>query len=247
MKTLAERLKYAMEVLPLKKIKGVELARAVGVKPPSVSDWLSGKSKTMEGENLLRAAKHLNVNPVWLATGSGEVIADQKNNSKSLLNGLSTSNLKSLDNNVIPITSKLLPVLSWVQAGSMTSVEAINPSEINEWLPPLSTDDPNGCFYLRVVGISNYPTYMDGDYILVNPNFCTSDLLSEDLIVVRNNTDATFKKLIIESDDRKYLQALNPNFQPNIIEFEDGMEFVGLVIDAFRPLGGSRPKRVRKS
>ena len=62
MKTLAERLKYAMEVLPPKKIKGVELARAVGVKPPSVSDWLSGKSKTMEGENLLRAAHHLNVN-----------------------------------------------------------------------------------------------------------------------------------------------------------------------------------------
>ena len=53
MNTLAERLRYAMEVLPPKKIKGVELARAVGVKPPSVSDWLSGKSKTMEGENLL--------------------------------------------------------------------------------------------------------------------------------------------------------------------------------------------------
>lgn len=247
MKTLAERLKYAMEVLPPKKIKGVELARAVGVKPPSVSDWLSGKSKTMEGENLLRAAKHLNVNPVWLATGNGEITADQKYNPKNLTNGLSTSKLESLDNNIVPVASRLLPVLSWVQAGSMTSVEAINPLEITEWLPALSSDDPNGCFYLRVVGISNFPTYMDGDYILINPKFQVSDLLSEDLIVVRNNTDATFKKLIIESDDRKYLQALNPNFQPNIIEFEEGMELVGLVIDAFRPLGGSRPKRVRKS
>ena len=129
----------------------------------------------------------------------------------------------------------------------MTSVESINPSEITEWLPPLSSDDPDGCFYLKVVGISNYPTYQDGDYILVNPSFQVCDLLSEDLIVVRNNTDATFKKLIIESDERKYLQALNQNFQPNIIEFEEGMELVGLVIDAFRPLGGSRPKRVRKS
>ncbi|RLZ10823.1 XRE family transcriptional regulator [Acinetobacter sp. 2JN-4] len=72
MKTLAERLKYAMEILPSKKIKGVDLARAVGVKPPSVSDWLSGKSKTMEGENLLKASKYLNVNPIWLATGSGK-------------------------------------------------------------------------------------------------------------------------------------------------------------------------------
>lgn len=72
MRTLAERLRYAMEVLPPKKIKGVDLARAVGVKPPSVSDWLSGKSKTMEGENLLKAAKYLGVSPVWLATGKGE-------------------------------------------------------------------------------------------------------------------------------------------------------------------------------
>lgn len=246
MKTLSERLRYAMEVLPPKKIKGVDLARAVGVKPPSVSDWLSGKSKTMEGENLLRAAKFLNVNPVWLATGNGEIKLSPKDKGH-FTNGSSSVNLEALDNNVKPIGTKLLPVLSWVQAGTMTSVEAINPSEITEWLPPLSSDDPDKCFYLRVVGVSNYPTYMEGDYILVNPNFCTSDLLSEDLIVVRNNTDATFKKLVIESDDRRYLQALNPNFQPNIIEFEDGMVLVGLVIDAFRPLGGSRPKRVRKS
>ncbi|EEY78935.1 peptidase S24-like protein [Acinetobacter calcoaceticus RUH2202] len=72
MNTLAERLRYAMEVLPTKKIKGVDLARAVGVKPPSVSDWLSGKSKKMEGENLLKAAKYLKVSAAWLATGVGE-------------------------------------------------------------------------------------------------------------------------------------------------------------------------------
>lgn len=147
--------------------------------------------------------------------------------------------ISELDNNVAPITAKLLPVLSWVQAGEMTSVETINPIEINEWLPPLSADDPDGCFYLRVVGVSNSPAYVEGDCILVNPKFQVCDLLSGDLIVVRNNTDATFKKLVIESNDRKYLQALNPNFHPNIIEFEEGTKLVGLVIDAFRPLGGS--------
>jgi transcriptional regulator with XRE-family HTH domain len=73
MNTLAERLKFSMQSATPKKVKGVELAAAVGVKPPSVSDWLSGKSKTMEGENLLRAAKFLGVNPMWLANGSGEV------------------------------------------------------------------------------------------------------------------------------------------------------------------------------
>ncbi|WP_228266320.1 helix-turn-helix domain-containing protein, partial [Acinetobacter baumannii] len=95
MNTLAERLKYAMEVLPPKKIKGVDLARAVGVKPPSVSDWLSGKSKKMEGENLLRAAKYLKVNALWLATGAGEPSPEQNKSSSDLADG--KKHLKILD------------------------------------------------------------------------------------------------------------------------------------------------------
>lgn len=220
MATLGENVK---SIRKAKKMTQKELAQKSGVKQSVISDLETGNAKSTG--SILELANALGVTAEELKKG----IAG------------------NLDNNVVPVTSKLLPVLSWVQAGEMTSVEEIDPSDIKEWLPPLSSDDPDGCFYLRVVGISNFPTYMDGDYILVNPKFQVSDLLSEDLIVVRNNADATFKKLIIESDDRKYLQALNPNFQPNIIEFEEGMELVGLVIDAFRPLGGSRPKRVRRS
>ncbi|MCU4350194.1 MULTISPECIES: LexA family protein [Acinetobacter] len=221
MATLGENLKKLRKA---KKMTQKELAQKSGVKQSVISDLETGNAKSTG--SILELANALGVTAEELKKG---ITPD-------------------FDNNVVSITSnKLIPVLSWVQAGSMTSVESINPSDITEWLPPLSSDDPDGCFYLKVVGISNFPTYQDGDYILVNPSFQVCDLLSEDLIVVRNNTDATFKKLIIESDERKYLQALNPNFQPNIIEFEEGMELVGLVIDAFRPLGGSRPKRVRKS
>lgn len=92
MNSLADRLRYAMEVLPTKKIKGVDLARAVGVKPPSVSDWLSGKSKTMEGENLLRAANYLKVDPTWLATGIGKAIQDQ-----TVIANIPESQIKLLD------------------------------------------------------------------------------------------------------------------------------------------------------
>lgn len=220
MATLGENLK---SIRKAKKMTQKELSQKSGVKQSVISDLETGNAKSTG--SILE-----------LATALGVTAEELK---KGISNGF--------DNNIIPVTSKLLPVLSWVQAGTMTSVEAIDPAKINEWLPPLSVDDPDGCFYLRVVGISNSPAYVDGDFILVNPNYQVSDLISEDLVVVRSCTDATFKKLVIESDERKYLQALNPNFQPNIIEFEDGMELVGLVIDAFRPLGGSRPKRVRRS
>lgn len=67
MSTLAERLAQAMEGPP--KIRPIDLARACGVKQPSVSGWLSGKSTRMEGANLLAAAEFLNVNYWWLADG----------------------------------------------------------------------------------------------------------------------------------------------------------------------------------
>lgn len=220
MATLGENLKTVRKA---KKMTQKELAQKSGVKQSVISDLETGNAKSTG--SILELASALGVTAEELRKGT----------------------TSAFDNNVTPITAKLLPVLSWVQAGEMTSVEAINPLEINEWLPPLSIDDPDGCFYLRVVGVSNYPSYMEGDCILVNPKFQVCDLLSGDLVVVRNNTDATFKKLVIESDDRKYLQALNPNFHPNIIEFEDGTELVGLVIDAFRPLGGSRVNRSRRS
>lgn len=220
MATLGENLK---SIRKAKKMTQKELAQKSGVKQSVISDLETGNAKSTG--SILELANALGVTAEELKKG---VISE-------------------LDNNVAPITAKLLPVLSWVQAGEMTSVETINPTEINEWLPPLSADDPDGCFYLRVVGVSNSPAYVEGDCILVNPKFQVCDLLSGDLIVVRNNTDATFKKLVIESNDRKYLQALNPNFHPNIIEFEEGTELVGLVIDAFRPLGGSRVNRARRS
>jgi transcriptional regulator with XRE-family HTH domain len=63
---LSERLREALEASGMNQR---ELAAACGVKPPSVNGWLSGKSKFLRGENLLLAAKALNVSDQWLATG----------------------------------------------------------------------------------------------------------------------------------------------------------------------------------
>lgn len=70
MNTLKERLASAMAGPP--KITQQGLATAAGVKQSSVNDWLSGKSKSMRGDNLIAVAKHLKVNPSWLATGKGQ-------------------------------------------------------------------------------------------------------------------------------------------------------------------------------
>jgi transcriptional regulator with XRE-family HTH domain len=70
MKTFADRLKACGvgEAITL-----AELARQAGVKPPSVCDWLSGKTKAenLKAAPLLRAALFLQVNPSWLLMGKG--------------------------------------------------------------------------------------------------------------------------------------------------------------------------------
>lgn len=67
--TLRDRLLQAMEGPP--SVTAADLARACQVKPPSVSNWLSGKTKTLKGESLTRAARKLGVSPAWLGLGDG--------------------------------------------------------------------------------------------------------------------------------------------------------------------------------
>lgn len=69
MTDLAERLKVAMAGPP--EVKPSELARACGIRQPSINDWLNGRTKKLEGANLLAAAECLKVNPWWLANGTG--------------------------------------------------------------------------------------------------------------------------------------------------------------------------------
>lgn len=72
MSNLAQRLEKALSHSPGKTQAG--LARACGIKPPSVSDWLHGKTKSVEGSNLIKASEYLGVRSKWLATGLGPML-----------------------------------------------------------------------------------------------------------------------------------------------------------------------------
>lgn len=70
MNTLADRLTIAIAEAGISK---AELARRVGISAPSVNGWFTGKAKFLRGENLLAAAKALNVDQDWLASGKGSM------------------------------------------------------------------------------------------------------------------------------------------------------------------------------
>lgn len=210
-----------------KKLTQVQLAKIAGVSSPAVTEW-EKDSYLPKAASLEAIANKFGVTTEYILTGKGDPSVMQKEQS-----------------NIVPISPKMAPVLSWVQAGTMTNVETIDMSQVEEWLP-LPNSDCENCFYLKVQGLSNYPTFQEGDYILVDPSLQFSDMNSGDIIVVRKFDEATFKKLVIETDGSKYLQALNPEFKPNIIPLDENCHFVGEVVDCVRYIYRAK-KKMRKS
>ncbi|MDV7503912.1 XRE family transcriptional regulator [Acinetobacter baumannii] len=218
MATLGENLKAIRKA---KKMTQKELAQKSGVKQSVISDLETGNAKSTG--SILELANALGVTAEELKKGVvGELFTT----------------------NVVPVQARMAPVLSWVQAGNFTNVESVDMSQVTEWFP--LPDDCEKCFYLKVRGVSNEPDFVEGDYIVVDPTVYYSDMQSGDIIVVRKDKDATFKKLVIESDGTRYLKAINPNFHPNIIPIDEDCYFIGQVIDSLRYTYRGK-RRVRKS
>ncbi|MFW2742940.1 LexA family protein, partial [Acinetobacter baumannii] len=220
MNTLAERLRYAMEVLPPKKIKGVDLARAVGVKPPSVSDWLSGKSKTMEGENLLKASKFLGVNPNWLATGNG---SPTNNN----IEDDQLSNVIFRDLNLHKI-----PILDFVQAGFWHEVVYDGTTPHSYTYTDYISSNPEAIFSVIVQGNSMEPDFKEGDMLIVDASIAPKP--GSYVIAQNGSHEATFKKYRVLSHDEYgrdifELIPLNKDF-PILSSITHEIRIIGVVV-----------------
>jgi len=205
-------------------LSGAALGAALNESPQTITNW---QKRGISKAGAIRAGAKFGASAEWLMTGVGLPPQDR-------------------GSNVEPASARMLPVLSWVQAGYLTRTEQISHTDIMEWYPEISSTDCVRCFYLRVTGISNYPEYQEGDLILVDPTVQPDQLNSGDMVVVRHDHDATFKRMVIEPGGLRYLQALNPQWTPNIIPFAENMELVGLVIDAVRPIGVPRRTRPRR-
>ncbi|MEN3987495.1 helix-turn-helix domain-containing protein [Acinetobacter baumannii] len=149
-----------------------------------------------------------------------------------------------LDNNIdlsdkVGFEGRRVPVISWVAAGSFTPIETVlKDTEIEEYLPPNKRCGKNG-YALKVVGYSMAPTFLPGDRIYVNPDIQTFDLKTDDLVIVAcaGDSEATFKKLIIEGEGTsKFLEPLNPDWPDKIIKLSEDCRLVGKVVGLYRDI-----------
>ncbi|AXY61756.1 peptidase S24 [Acinetobacter sp. WCHAc010052] len=157
------------------------------------------------------------------------------------INDSSTESM-SLDNNInlsnkIYLDGQPIPVISWVAAGSFSPIETVLKGvEVAEYLPPNKDCGKNG-YGLIVTGSSMSPKFEPGDRIYINPDIQTFDLQTDDLVIVAcaGESEATFKKLIIEGANR-YLEPLNPDWPDKIIKLSEDCRLVGKVVGLYRKI-----------
>lgn len=222
---LSDRLKLAMQAAG---VSQADLARACGVKPPSIHGWLSGKSKFLRGENLLQASLALNVRPDWLATGKGEM-------------PLTTAVNEIREPNVTPLVSRArVPLISWVQAGELSEVlDTIYPGEVERWVDVQTVTPTRHTFALVVTGDSmenkqgwSQFDFKPGTVLIVDPERACGP---NDFVIAKDvdTQQANFKQLVYDGG-RWYLRPINSQY-PTVEIDDPNLRVIGKVIEATPP------------
>ena len=217
MNTLSDRLRFAREQLSMSQ---QQVADAVGMKQPSYYQLEAGKSK--RSRFISDIAKVLETNVDWLMYGEGD--DKPKPSRDDLMRKIrDIENRDTANDNAIPkgttsirmsSESSMVPILSWVAAGSWSSVDAVTFEDAIGEAPRPANLSKFG-FALRVQGQSMMPEFKPSEIIYVEPQTGFFALKDSDLVIVQCNDDkeATFKQLILgETSDDMYLKPLNPDW-----------------------------------
>lgn len=199
---IGRRIKACMEA---RQLDQSSVARALGIEPQSVQQWICGQTSP-RGYRIKALAALLDVEP-WELLG-----IDRDANPHTPVPPPSSS--ASLIRRV--------PRLSWVSAGQFREVPS--PPPVDEWDMPSEPMSPQA-FSLRVDGDSMEPEFPNGCIIFVEPQ---SQPLNGDYVVATldETNQATFKQLVIDGS-RRYLKPLNPRYP--IIPADPSAQICGVV------------------
>ncbi len=147
------------------------LALKVGMGQGNVSDWERGKY-TPSRSLLPHLAKALHVSVIWLEFGLQP-----------------TESRDSVSQPTRPLT--MVPVISWVEAGSFADVTTVYPIENAEDFVPVP-EACETCFALIVAGDSCNREFAEGSVIVVN--YAKKELVDRKFYVFRNGSGVTLKR-----------------------------------------------------
>lgn len=182
-----------------------QVAEAVGVSQPTVSNWESDLM-IPRGESLKGLEDLLKTNMDWILHGKGNPDA------RYVLVQPDNIGFQSIN-----LNAKKIPLISWVQAGAWTDTGCDDPlMSCSEWVET-SASVSDKAFALIVRGDSmtsagNSRSIQDGAKVIVDPNF-DHDLLNRKIVVAMldGSTEATIKEYVVDGP-YKFLRPFNATY-----------------------------------
>lgn len=189
------------------------LSKKSGVPQPTIFKIVKGLSKDPKRSTMEKIAEALNVNIDFFYGPIEETTVPFSTNGRK---------------------TALLPLLSWVQAGSFTNIQTFSSDDYEWYMCPVNISKRSYC--LRVRGISMEPKFSEGDIVFVDADRVAGD---GDIVIAQDTdfdeTAATMKKLVIDGS-HKYLQPLNPDWPEKFIPCTENTRIVGVVIGKYVPV-----------
>lgn len=210
-------------------VNQADIKRATGAGKATISSWVNGDTKP-SGAYATKLALYLRCNTDWLLSGIGKM-------SNALdVDGSSTDTPK--DTEKVGLShgmNGMVPVISWVAAGSFDDVIPVTIDDVIDWIPrPQHLSER--AFGLVIQGRSMWPEFKPDEIIYVEPEIAPWELKDGDLIVIHCDDDkqATFKQLVIgDSQDDMYLKPLNPEWPDQRMVPMGECSLVGVVDSKF--------------
>jgi len=227
MQTLSERISWRLEQTGKKK---AGLARYVGIAAPSVTKWINGETKRLEGSNLLKAAEYLECDPAWLSTGDGDWQV------KALLRPIQLwEQEEELPEDLYVFIPSLEVKLSAGPGNAVWHLDEAGQRQAytRKWASRVGID-PTCAATMVVSGSSMEPRYQDGDSIVVD--YCQRDTIIDGKVyAIALNAEVFIKRLFKEVDGSIRIVSDNPDkirYPDKIVtpQFLDRLQIIGRVV-----------------
>lgn len=172
-----------------------ELGEKLGIQRAAVQKYEKGTVRNIKRDTLLRLAQVLDTTPEYLLGWSG------------LPQNMTLSN---------DAPTVQIPVIGRVAAGMSCFADA-NIVDY-ETIPAADISQSETHAFLRVVGDSMYPVFMEGDMVLVRVQSSVDS--GEYGVVTVDNEDGVIKRIVYGADFIE-LQSINPMYPPRRFEGEE--------------------------
>lgn len=221
--SLSQRIRTSREYAGLTQ---KELADRVSISQTAVHKLECGRSRSSRRTVAISLA--CGVNPIWLETGQGDMLAGIETSSALHGSRVEESDVPYFRHN--PSSVFRVPIITWKDAGILTNPEEL-PQKTNRniWMPA-TRQLSNKSFALVVTGDSMESEFSEGDIIIVDPAI---EPENKNFVVIRfaGEMEATFKQLVIDAGQR-YLKPLNSRYP--LIRMESSVEICGVVVCKYK-------------